>query len=197
MMFVVMADQRGSRKAEDLVPNLLGDLNGTNQPWHTLLDFERTAGDEVQGLLDGANGIAELLRLFGDSDTWSVGVGIGDIETPLPRSTREATGSAYLAARRAIESAKRAPGWIRIESPSAPDTAQTLQALTHGLFYIQRGRSQAGHEAIVFSRQGQSGKTIAQKLGISPQAVSTRLRIAGWDEEQSLMAAMRTTSRAF
>lgn len=194
-MFVVMADQRGSRKAEDLVPSLLHDLNRTSQPWQPLLDFERTAGDEVQGLLDGAAGLAELLRHFGDSNDWSIGVGIGSVEAPLPSSTRAATGTAYLAARNAIESAKRAPGWLRIESSSEPEAAQTLQALTHGLFFVQRSRSQAGREAVALSRQGRNGKTIAKELGISPQAVSTRLRIAGWDEEQSLMTAITTTSQ--
>ncbi|MBB1048760.1 hypothetical protein G6028_13395, partial [Dietzia cercidiphylli] len=46
-MYVVTIDQRGSRVADDLVPGLLEALAVIP----CAAAFERTAGDEVQGLL--------------------------------------------------------------------------------------------------------------------------------------------------
>lgn len=127
---------------------------------------------------------------FGDTSEWSVGIGMGETTKPLPASTRAASGSAYLAARDAVENAKRAPGQIQVRSaPGHPDMG-VLEAVIQGLYFVQRSRSHAGHEAVTFAREGHTGKATAAALNVSPQAVSTRLRIAGWDEEQALMAAV-------
>lgn len=192
MDVVVMADQRGSRRGPDLVAPLLETLNAPQQPWSMRLPFERTAGDEVQGLLNSPLSLPSLIRHFGDSDQWSVGVGFGEVSTPLPASTRAATGSAYLAAREAVENAKRASGNVQLRSTPGLLDISVLEALVQGLYFIQRSRSQAGHEAVNFARRGASGKATAEALGISPQAVSNRLQVAGWDEEQTLVAAITT-----
>lgn len=187
-----MADQRGSRRGPDLVTALLDELNSPDQHWPTRLPFERTAGDEVQGLLASSTSLPPLIQHFGDTSEWSVGIGIGEATRPLPASTRAASGSAYLAARDAVESAKRAPGQVQVRSaPNYPDMS-VLEAVIQGLYFVQRSRSHAGHEAVKFARQGHTGKATAAALNISPQAVSTRLRVAGWDEEQALMAAATT-----
>ena len=57
------------------------------------------AADEIGRQVD------RLLRAGG----WSIGVGAGPVQTPLPASTRAATGPAFLSARRAVEAATRPP----------------------------------------------------------------------------------------
>ena len=54
-MFALTIDQHRSRRGEDLVPGLLGALAAVP----TVLPFERTVGDEVQGL----HGDAVKIRL--------------------------------------------------------------------------------------------------------------------------------------
>ena len=50
-MFVITADQIGSRRSADLVPALLAGVATIR----ARADFERTVGDEVQGVLDTAD----------------------------------------------------------------------------------------------------------------------------------------------
>ena len=59
--FVLTVDQRGSRRDADRVPEVLTLLEGTVTP---LLGFERTAGDEFQGVLAEADDVVVVvLRL--------------------------------------------------------------------------------------------------------------------------------------
>src|SRR3954451_1599131 len=79
--FVLTVDQRASRRGPDRVGDVLRLLNGTVP---AVLSFERTAGDEFQGVLDEPDAVvdvvAQLVRLGG----WSIGIGAGPVQTPLP-----------------------------------------------------------------------------------------------------------------
>lgn len=111
-MFVITADQHDSRTSEDLVPDALDEiarLAGSA----LLLPPERTAGDEVQALIRDADAALTVALALTRTEQWSVGVGIGRVEDPLPDNVRAARGSAFLAARDAVDAAKRR----RRESP--------------------------------------------------------------------------------
>ncbi|BDO42343.1 hypothetical protein [Cellulomonas sp. NTE-D12] len=191
-MFVVTADQQGSRRSTDQVPALLAglpDLSGM------LLPFERTVGDEVQAVLDDPVSVVEvtlhLLRLGG----WSVGIGAGPVLEPLPASTREASGPAFIAAREAVEAAKNrgrpVPVAVRGAAPAAARDAEAVLTLL-GTVLVRR--SPAGWAAVdaardALGRTGADGpvqQLAAERLGISQQAVSQRLRAAHWAEEQAV-----------
>lgn len=105
---VITADQRRSRRSRDAVPAALTRI-GTGTPLGSVLPFERTVGDELQGVVsrgrDAVDVVTKLVRLGG----WRMGLGIGGVELPLPGSTREARGPAFIAARTAIEAARRSP----------------------------------------------------------------------------------------
>ncbi len=92
MPYVLTVDQQGSRRSPDRVGEALRRLQGTVP---TLLPFERTAGDEFQGVMaeaaDVVTVVLELVRLGG----WSIGVGAGPVSTPLPDSTRAGSGPAF------------------------------------------------------------------------------------------------------
>lgn len=197
-MFVVTADQQGSRRSTDQVPALLSglpDLSGM------VLPFERTVGDEVQAVFDDPDSVVEvtlhLLRLGG----WSVGIGAGPVLEPLPASTREASGPAFIAARDAVEAAKNrgrpVPVAVRGAGPVAARDAEAVLTL---LGSVLARRSPAGWAAVdaardVLGRTGADGpvqQRAAEHLGISQQAVSQRLRAAQWAEER---AARPTVAR--
>lgn len=102
MHIVLTADQVDSRRRTDAVPAALEALADAR----TLLAFERTAGDEIQGLLSGPEAAVAALAALARQRNWVIGVGIGEVEQPLPDSTRAARGGAYVAARAALEDAR-------------------------------------------------------------------------------------------
>jgi hypothetical protein len=181
-MFVVTADQKRSRTALDRVPALLADLRDqVGDGPGPLRAFERTAGDEVQGLLaDPATVVAAVVTLLRGG--WWVGVGIGPVDRPLPESARAGRGPAYLNARQAVESAKSAPSGICVAG--AGPAGQHAEAAAWLLATLLGRRSPQGWQVVDLMAGGAKGVDAAAKLGITPQAVSSRLRVAGWAEEQ-------------
>ncbi|MGB6125946.1 MAG: hypothetical protein WBG47_11385 [Gordonia sp. (in: high G+C Gram-positive bacteria)] len=181
-MYVLTADQRGSRTGRDLVPDILAD----GSPSGLLRPFERTAGDEVQAVFDSPAGLALVAIDLASSGDWSVGIGIGDIETPLPPSTRAGRGAAFIDARTAVEDAKRNRWHLCIVGESSwCASAQTAARL---LLDVLTDRTDAGHEAVSLVAQGLTQSAAATRLGISPQAMSLRLQHARWDIEPSARA---------
>lgn len=112
--FALTLDQRDSRRRDDRVPELLDHLTRALDG-QVLLPPERTAGDEVQLLLDDPAAVVETVEAATRLGGWWVGVGVGSVELPLPHSTRAARGPAYLAARRAVERAQRTPTGLAVE----------------------------------------------------------------------------------
>jgi hypothetical protein len=196
-MIVVTADQRGSRRAGDRVPEglaLLGSRSAGRSG--VALPFERTVGDELQGVLDATDDGAALavdlvLDLVRDGG-WSVGVGLGAVDRPLPATSRAASGPAFVRARAAVERAKRrGRGSVPLavvgpdEEPHAT-VAADAQALLHLLGAVVARRSVAGWEAVdtlVAQRGPAPQRASAAALGVSEQAVSQRLRAALWAED--------------
>lgn len=193
-MYVVTADQKRSRAGVDRVPDLLDELNSrpiwgraghlqTSAQTPALASarpFERTAGDEVQGLLAAADAVVDVVIALLRGGWW-VGVGIGPVARPLPETARAGRGPAYLAARQAVESAKAAPAGICVAGGPGAEQAEAAAWLLAAL--ITR-RTPQGWQVVDLVAQGAKGVEAAAKLGITPQAVSSRLRVAGWAEEQ-------------
>lgn len=178
-MYAMTIDQRASRTSDDLVEALLKRLDGTVP---TVRRFERTAGDEVQGLLDDPAAVVQLALELAQTDKWSVGIGVGEVKSPLPASTRAASGPALEHARSAVEDAKHAGGHIcvRGDHPGCEDADAILQLL--GALSLKR--SAAAVEAGNLLAEGATQQDIASRLGITQQAVSARLRAGLWQEDQ-------------
>ncbi|AZG44362.1 hypothetical protein [Gordonia insulae] len=175
-MFVLTIDQRGSRTDVDRVVDLLDTL--ADADLHR--KFERTAGDEVQAVADSATVAAHLAVDMAADGHWSVGIGVGAVDIPLPSSTRAGRGPAFELARDAVESAKtqRIPLTIRGGDPRWSRHAQTAARM---LADIVAARSDHGTRAVEVMRTGVTQAEGATELGISPQAMSQRLRSARWD----------------
>ncbi|MGY1915431.1 hypothetical protein [Blastococcus sp. SYSU DS0973] len=193
MPFVLTVDQRASRRGPDRVADVLARLNADVC---AVLSFERTAGDEFQGVLatpEAAVDVAmRLVRLGG----WSIGIGAGPVQAPLPSSTRAATGPAFLCARRAVDAAKQRPVGLAVRGAVPPDAADA-QAVLGALAVLVGRRSEQAWEAIELVEDGRTQAEAATALGISRQAVGQRLAAASWELERELRpTAARLLGRA-
>ncbi|MFW0794687.1 hypothetical protein AAFP30_12820 [Gordonia sp. CPCC 205515] len=191
-MFVMTVDQRGSRRDIDRVDAVLDTLADTA----TVRPFERTAGDEIQAVLDDPTVVARLCVQLSTDGHWSVGVGVGVVEQPLPESTRAGRGPAFEFAREAVDAAKsqRIPLAVRGADTRRCTHAQTAARLVADVI---TQRSEQGTEAVTLMRSGITQSEAAQQLGISPQAMSQRLRSARWDIEDdgyALLADLLATA---
>ena len=193
MPFVLTIDQRGSRRGPDRVADVLPRLNDSVP---TVLPFERTAGDELQGVLaeadDVVDAVLDLVRLGG----WSIGIGAGPVQRPLPASTRAGAGPAFLSARRAVDAAKQRPARLAVRG-AVPTDAGDAQAVLTALAVIVARRSDQAWEAIALVGGGRTQAEAAAELGITRQAVGQRLAAGLWELELELRpTAARLLTRA-
>ena len=196
--FVVIADQVDSRTESDRVPLALEALSGVE----LLLPYERTAGDEIQGL--AATGQAVVTSVVGLTrlDGWRIGVGVGLVDEPLPESTRAARGDAYLAARTAIGAARRSPVALSLvagDSVRGGGYGELVEDAETALWLLRSTlarRSREGWELMDLLDQGLTNAQAAEHLGISPSAVSQRLgRAARTEAERASLLATRLLDR--
>ncbi|MGO4188395.1 MarR family transcriptional regulator [Pseudarthrobacter sp. TAF60_1] len=199
-MYVLTIDQRGSTTDVDRVPGLIDALRSlTPDP------FERSVGDELQGVVERAADVVDIALHALRDGHWYVGIGIGAVQLLPGGSPREGSGSGFVAARKAVEIAKGAaaqvplsvvPGSIgrgRGLPPSAGEGAtssanaeavlrligRVVQQRTPAQWRVaDRLRAHGGGDI----RHG-SQKRVAQELGISEQSVSRAVLRSGWQEE--------------
>ncbi|TKR23447.1 hypothetical protein FA014_11155 [Cellulomonas hominis] len=110
-MWTLTVDQEGSRRVGDRVEALLEGLATASPlvgaaPGAVVLPFERTVGDEVQAVLADADLVVALALHLVRTGGWSIGIGAGVVDTPLPASSRAGSGTAFIHAREAVEAAK-------------------------------------------------------------------------------------------
>jgi hypothetical protein len=190
-MWTLTVDQEGSRRVGDRVEALLADLTGTSPlaaapPDAVVLPFERTVGDEVQGVLADPDLVVALALHLVRAGGWSIGIGAGGVDTPLAASSRAATGTAFLHARDAVEAAKSrlraVPLAVRGERADVAAEAEGVLTL---LGSVVARRSAAGWSVVdrLARDPAPRQEDVAGALGISQQAVSARLRAALWAEE--------------
>jgi hypothetical protein len=192
--YVLTVDQKGSRRTADRVDDVLRELNDAVPS--AVLAFERTAGDEFQGVLDDPGVVVDVVLWLVRSGGWSIGVGAGPVQTPLPQSTRAATGPAFLSARRAVDAAKPRPSRIAVRGAS-PSDASDAQAVLSALAVLVDRRSEQAWEAISLISDGRTQAQAATSLGISRQAVGQRLAAGLWGLERELRpTAARLLTRA-
>jgi hypothetical protein len=169
-MFVLTIDQQDSRMSSDAVPQILEAL----KPISTVVPFARTIGDEVQGALDDPAAVAEAVRRIAVEDGWHIGIGIGDVEEPLPASTTEARGQAFYDARQAVESAKSSPGHlvVRAEEDSGHlhFAEASLRLLVTALGELRE--HSRGYVSFRLDNPYATQAEIASRFDVSQQAVS-------------------------
>jgi hypothetical protein len=183
VVFVLTVDQRASRTAVDLVPGLLNSFNRRPRRAGLLRKFERTAGDEVQGVLSDAGTTIDLIIQLLRADQWNIGLGIGEVNEPLPRSTRAGSGAAFLHARDAVNRSKSSPSHVNVIGAD-PHAAEQVESVLWLIASVLRRRSERGWEVADLLAEGLTRREIGVKLGISQSAVSQRAQAAGFVEEK-------------
>jgi hypothetical protein len=191
--YVLTVDQKRSRRSGDRVADVLPRLNAAVA---TVLPFERTAGDEFQGVLEDPEEVVDVVLDLVRVGGWSIGIGAGPVQTPLPESTRAGAGPAFLSARRAVEAAKQRPSRLAVRGVT-PGDAGDAQAVLSALAVVVDWRSDQAWEAIGLVTDGRTQAEAATELGISRQAVGQRLSAGLWDLERELRpTAARLLTRA-
>lgn len=185
-MYVITSDQRDSRTSADLVPAALSAVT-THASRGVALAPERTAGDEVQVAVTDAAAVLAILLDLTRAGRWSIGVGVGDVETPLPDSVRAARGEAFLNARDAVDRAKKATTRVAI---TAPEGGADAEALVRLLIELRDRRTAEGWEVYDLLAEGITQREAAARLGISEAAVSLRVRSAGLRTEEAAVPAL-------
>lgn len=187
-MFVLTVDQIGSRKEPDRVAAVEADA----ARWRAdgaVRGPDRTAGDEFQLLFaDARAALRAVLRLTRDG-RWSVGIGVGEVVSPLPATTREAQGPAFGAARVAVNAAKRAQHRAVVAADDA-EAAADLTALLQLLLDVRARRSAEGWAVADRIAEGRTQADVAEAEGVTPQAVSQRARAAGLRLEEAAVPAL-------
>ena len=192
-MFVVTADQVDTHRAFDRVPAALSLLAGPRSGLHRA--FERTTGDAIQGVCADPGDVVDVVTALLRHGDWRIGVGIGPVEAPLPESARSARGPAVVAARDALAAAGPVPGQLALRCRVGLGTSRlerevrqrhTRYAESAILLYARllRGRTVEGWQVTDLLSQGLTQKDAAARLGVTPSAVSQRVRRAGWQEQQ-------------
>jgi hypothetical protein len=191
--YVLTVDRQAGHRGPDRVAGVLRRL-ADGVP--TVLAFERTGGEEFQGVLgDPAVVVDVVLRLVREGG-WSIGVGAGPVQTPLPVSTRAGAGPAHLCARRAVDAAKQRSVRLAVRGAVPPD-AGDAQAVLSALAVVVQRRSTQAWEAIELVGAGRTQADAAAALGVSRQAVGQRLAAGLWELERELRpTAARLLTRA-
>jgi hypothetical protein len=190
-VFVITADQVGSRRDTDRTGALVAELTERFGS-QLLLPVDQTAGDEVQLLTDAAETALAIVLDTTRSGRWSVGLGVGDIRQPLPDAARKATGSAFIAAREAVDAAKRAEGRFALRAAPIVSaiTVADVEPLVRLLVLLRERRTEPGWEVVDLVGGGLQQKQAAARLDISAAAVSARLKAAMWRPEAEARPAL-------
>lgn len=170
---VLTVDQDGSRSGSDQVPSALASL--ADIP--TRLAFDRTVGDEFQGVLEKPAAVVAALESLLRSGEWNIGIGIGAVETPLPDQARAGRGPAYLSAREAVTRAKSSPWHVRAVGEG--DQVRALESAIWLWAALLARRTPRGWEVSDLVDEGLTYDEAAAKIGISQSAVSQRAAAAG------------------
>jgi hypothetical protein len=180
-MFVLTVDQLHSRERRDLVEPALTALRFVP----TRLPFTRTVGDEFQGGLEDPLSVVDAILTLMRGGQWHIGLGIGAVEEPLPDDPRSARGPAFLAARSAVERAKREPTHVCVVAPEPADVdAEDAEVVLQLLAVLRSRRSDQGWQAVDLMSATGSRAEVAARLGVTRQAVGQRLQAASWAVEQ-------------
>jgi predicted XRE-type DNA-binding protein len=129
-MFVITADQIDSRNDRDRAGELIAELSAQFGGSFDLPP-DQTSGDEIQILTTDARAAFNTVLAIHRTGHWSTGLGIGSVRTPLPAATRQAAGSAFIAARDAVNRSKKADARFALEA-SLPTGAAAEVAIGAG-----------------------------------------------------------------
>lgn len=184
MLAVINIDQRKSRGAPaNRVDEWAAELNAVYSA-ELMLPFTPTVGDEIQGVTAAPLAIIEIVLRGAREKGWWLGVGIGEVETPLQKTATRSRGPAFYLAREAVEAAKRSHHGFVVRTENERSTSD-IQAVLELLAFLvrRRGQDPKRWRVVELAQTGRSTVEIGKAFGITQQAASKRLLNAGFYEE--------------
>lgn len=155
--------------------------------------FVLTLGDEFQGLLLSPAESYRIVRRFQDEMggvPFAFGIGLGTLATPVnPKEALGMDGECFHRARAALKEAKSGHRGVMYDFDSP--TASFINALV-GLMEVLWGRLTPRQKRIAQLSQSYNQKHIAERLKISPQAISKAYSSAGIKRLQEAEHALQT-----
>ena len=187
--FVVLGDVVHSRKISDdrRVQELLLEVcREVNRKFkgQILADFRILKGiDEIGGVLREGEGILEIVQMFWERlypVTLRLAVVYGKIDVGVEtRDISLMSGPAIIRASQSIEALKKADLVFHLEV-SDPVVDQALSGFMNALFLIQQGWTPRERRVFQLQRRLKNQRSVAQRLGITQQAVSKILSRIHW-----------------
>jgi hypothetical protein len=141
-------------------------------------------------LVDSARATLEIALELTRTGQWSVGIGIGTVNSPYVASVRAANGPAFIAARTAIDRAKKSPAKCAIESEPTSELARDIDPLLELLLLMRNRRTDNGWQLFELLNTGITQADAAEKLGIPPQSAIQRALVAGLRTEEDAVVAL-------
>lgn len=184
MLAVITIDQRMSRGAPEVrAERWAAELNEEFSDG-LILPFDPTVGDEIQGVTAAPSAIVEILLRGVREKGWWLGVGIGEVETPLRKTAARSRGEAFYRSREAVEAAKRSHHGFAIRTENDRRTLDIQTVLELLAFLIRRrGHDPKRWRVVELAQKGHSTVEIGRAFDITQQAASKRLLNAGFYEE--------------
>lgn len=185
-------DRSRRREVQERLTDLLEELNDDLQA-AMLSRFTVTLGDEFQGLLARPSSIPEILwrlrRELPSLRLWT-GVGFGGLDTQLRERAIGMDGPAFHNARQGMERARdegiHGGVFVGFDADDG-----VLTGLGRLLDHHRRSFTAAQLEAVDGVRSGRTQSDVAAELEVSPQAISKRLKTAGWEIYRTGEEALR------
>ncbi|MDK8895747.1 MarR family transcriptional regulator [Corynebacterium sp. MSK006] len=138
-------------------------------------EFERLGVEDIRARVETPESLCDTVMALLSDGEWALGVGVTD-------AAHDATEAATAALGRAAR-----PGLVRARVlPDATGTVgEDIAAVFLLLGQVLAKRSLEGREATSLMRTGMNQIEAAERLGITKQAISQRLRAAGWQAENA------------
>ena len=170
-MFAVQATYKGKEKRRGEIVRRSAEALSTITDG---ADFEVHNVDTISAPITSSESAVAIIMALLSSEQWMISLGCGS--------------SAEDARAFAAQAAKKGPRTLPV-TVATPDHEEIYERAIVDAFvliaFVLGKRSDQGREATGLMRTGLSQVDAAEELGISKQAMSQRLKAAGWDAENA------------
>lgn len=183
--------------AEQVIDQLVGSLRShPDAAGGEVAGFQARGGRQVQGCLVTADETVGFILSAARSGIWGIhltlvpGLAGSELDDDESRALRQAMELAVTDAPRSL----RVPGAVRVVLASSGELLDAkrlpsigpIESAVQLLSAIERRRSDEGQEAGLLINAGRSQAGAAKTLGVSQQAVSSRLQAGYWYESRKV-----------
>lgn len=156
--------------------------------------FTITLGDEFQGLLEDPSIVPDIIWEVHQGRAlpgFRLGIGFGRIDTKIPTTAINLDGPAFHRARAAIQRAKSEGMMGGVFEGFGEQVDIIANGIARLLEFHVRRRSKKQLQVIDLLRHSMSQIEVADKIGLTPQAVNDHKKAAGWEAYRAGEEALR------